>query len=635
MSTKPAADPTLTPSHPGTGMGTAPHIAVSYSSETMEVMGGPGSSTSTLLGRIMLGTTRLAGILAWIGVSTVGVWWVLHRFVAQPWWVRTYSPRTPIEADLMPADMFAAFIWVPLVMLILPLLAMWLRTKWVHAWRYPIRRFLRMRPPPPPISGFGTTPTDALTLSPGWGGGRGTVWYGTIQGILSPEGRVAQGDAGVLIIGPPRSGKTTGVIIPTVLGFDGPVVTASTKPDVLTAVGAYRQKQGRLWLFDPTGTTPTPPGVTTARWSPLVSVTDWDTARDVAAQMVKAEDRSQNTHSDAGDFFRGRATDLISVGLYQAHSDRTGFATVIDTLSWPQTTWAETAGLLEERIADGGSQGDYLASQAAKRLAGMAAREYSGTIGTASNTLAAYQRTTGLDTTTDPNFDPEAFVTSGDTLFIVADGAHMAEVAPIVVALVDTITRTRYRHHTTDPSARRLLLALDEIANLCPLPSITSMWSEAGGQGVTLLAAVQDMTQVKQRWGPDHGWLSLATQKYLLPGIADHDTLRSLSELQGEYEHHRTTQSRGRGWGATDSESDLYTWRPNIPIDTYTRIPVGTGRLIVGAIDQGLITLTPAYNHPLWAAHTGPPAIRQPAHNAMTAAPAGSFAAIAERSMRQ
>ncbi|MEZ5378228.1 MAG: type IV secretory system conjugative DNA transfer family protein [Acidimicrobiales bacterium] len=499
-----------------------------------------------------------------------------------------------------------------------------------------------MRPPPPPISRFGTTPTDALTLSPGWGDGRGTVWYGITQGFLSPEGRVAQGDAGVLVIGPPRSGKTSGVIIPTVLAFDGPAVTASTKPDVLTAVGAHRQQSGRLWLFDPTGTTPTIPGVTAARWSPLVSVTGWDSARDVASQMVKAEDRSHNTHSDAGDFFRGRATDLLAVALYQAHRDGTGFDAVLETLSWPQELWAETARTFEEAMADTGHIADLLASQAAKRLAGMAPREYSGTIGTASNTLAAYQRTSGLNTTTNPNFNPEQFATSGDTLFIVADGAHMAEVAPIVVALVDTITRTRYRLHTIDPGAPRLLLALDEIANLCPLPSITSMWSEAGGQGVTLLAAVQDMTQVTQRWGADHGWLSLATQKFLLPGIADHDTLHALSDLQGEYEHHRTTHTRGRGWGATDSESDTYTWRPNIPIDTYTRIPAGTGRLIVGATDHGLITLTPAHTHPLWANHIGPPqprtltqlANQQPAVVAGPA-PAGSFADTASRQGRR
>ena len=49
----------------------------------------------------------------------------------------------------------------------------------------------------------------------------------------------------VLVLGPPRSGKTSGLLIPNVLSAEGAVVTTSTKPDVLdaTRVGAIGDGQ--------------------------------------------------------------------------------------------------------------------------------------------------------------------------------------------------------------------------------------------------------------------------------------------------------------------------------------------------------------------------------------------------------
>lgn len=46
------------------------------------------------------------------------------------------------------------------------------------------------------------------------------------------------------MIGPSQSGKTTSVIIPTLLEYPGPVVSTSTKPDVLHATINAR-KNGR------------------------------------------------------------------------------------------------------------------------------------------------------------------------------------------------------------------------------------------------------------------------------------------------------------------------------------------------------------------------------------------------------
>jgi type IV secretory pathway TraG/TraD family ATPase VirD4 len=57
----------------------------------------------------------------------------------------------------------------------------------------------------------------------------GGVWLGSGH---DGEWRFARSERAVLLVGPPRSGKTSGVIVPAVLAHQGPVVVTSTKPDV-------------------------------------------------------------------------------------------------------------------------------------------------------------------------------------------------------------------------------------------------------------------------------------------------------------------------------------------------------------------------------------------------------------------
>src|SRR6185312_1340958 len=75
----------------------------------------------------------------------------------------------------------------------------------------------------------------------------------------------------VLVLGPPRSGKTISLAIPNVVAAPAAVLATSTKPDVMAATAAGRRELGRCWLLDPTGTTPRPEGVTPVRWSPVAS----------------------------------------------------------------------------------------------------------------------------------------------------------------------------------------------------------------------------------------------------------------------------------------------------------------------------------------------------------------------------
>ena len=99
------------------------------------------------------------------------------------------------------------------------------------------------------------------------------VGYGLYLGM----GRIgpvwAWPEQSVLVLGPPRSGKTTALVIPSVLAAPGPVVSTSTKPDVLSSTASARRGGGPCLVYDPTGTVEIPAGAERAHGLPLRSAT--------------------------------------------------------------------------------------------------------------------------------------------------------------------------------------------------------------------------------------------------------------------------------------------------------------------------------------------------------------------------
>jgi type IV secretory pathway TraG/TraD family ATPase VirD4 len=100
----------------------------------------------------------------------------------------------------------------------------------------------------------------------------------------------ADPEHGVLLLGPPRSGKTSGVVIPALLACPGACVSTSTKLDVLHATLPARQRSGEVWLFDPTGehAGTSVDGVRRLSWSPVAAAGTWDHALVMSRAMTLA-----------------------------------------------------------------------------------------------------------------------------------------------------------------------------------------------------------------------------------------------------------------------------------------------------------------------------------------------------------
>ena len=153
-------------------------------------------------------------------------------------------------------------------------------------------------------------------------------------------------------------------------------------------------------------------------------------------------------------------------------------------------------------------------------------------------------------------------------MYICSPGRRQRLFAPLVVGAIADVRDATYDLERAGVHRAPTLLALDEMANIAPIPDVAAMVSEGAGQGLLVLVCLQDLSQARQRWGPEaDGWFSLFGASVVLAGIADQSTLRMLNALGGDHEVATTTlsQSIGRRGRLRPSSSVRPSARPATP----------------------------------------------------------------------
>jgi len=222
-------------------------------------------------------------------------------------------------------------------------------------------------------------------------------------------------------------------------------------------------------------------------------------------------------------------------------------------------------------------------------------RERSGIWSTASGLFSGMRTEGARRASREAPLDIPAFLDGGHQLHIVSPSRHQNVTTPLVVGLIEEIVETTYQRHT---QGAQVLLALDEMANVAPLPRLASIVSEGGGQGVVTLACLQDLSQARTRWGAGaDGFLSLFPTTVVFPGIADRRTLELLATLGGDVHVSNVTDqrdARGRRQGMSS------TWREQ-PRTTESDIARGRPGFAIGLDENKTlrwISLTPAHADP-------------------------------------
>ena len=141
--------------------------------------------------------------------------------------------------------------------------------------------------------------------------------------IAKPPALIAvETDVQVCAIAAPRSGKTSGLVIPALLEHAGPAVTTSVRTDVERATRARRERMGETFVWDPFGER-------SDAWDPLQGCEVWAHALLVARWLGHAVQLGQTASAE---YFDEAAQELAAPLLHAAAL--TDDKTIIDVYRW-------------------------------------------------------------------------------------------------------------------------------------------------------------------------------------------------------------------------------------------------------------------------------------------------------------
>jgi len=402
---------------------------------------------------------------------------------------------------------------------------------------------------------------------------------------LSGRSQLLAGEAraSVIVLGPSQSGKTTGLAVPAILEWRGPVVATSVKADLARDTIAARSVDGPAWVYDPTSST----GLVTSSWSPLRACSTWQGARRTSAWLCAAA-RTGGGGGDE-DFWYASAGKLLAPYLLAAGIAGRDIAQVV--------RWVDAQE--EEEVAqllDSAGEADALGAAAASWQRDD--RILSSIFTTAETVLEAYADPSVQASATSSEIDPVRLLAGGaPTLYVCAPGHEQERLRPVFATLLQTVITAAY-----DTSLRRggpldppLLLVLDEAANIAPLRDLDAIASTAAGHGIQLVTVWQDLAQLRVRYGERASTVvNNHRAKVVLSGISDPATLEYASRLIGEDDvgDHSVTVDPAGGRSTTRTRRE----RRLAPDAELRRIRPGEGVLVYGHLPPVRIRLRPWFD---------------------------------------
>ncbi len=344
----------------------------------------------------------------------------------------------------------------------------------------------------------------------------------------------------MLVMAPPRTGKT-GLLARIVMHYPGPVVSTTTKHDVFELTSGIRSRVGPVHVFNPQRIGGVP---STFRWNPVAGCEDPATAIRRADGFASAVSMSG---TEDGSFWSSKASSYLRA-LFHAAALAGGDMRLV-------AQWAlGSAAPAEDSLARAG------AGQWALELAELRgeAQRTAQTIRMVISRALAFMTDPALAQSVLPagdssGFDVEEFLRHRGTLYMIAESEYDdSPVAPLFAAMAGEIHHVAAQLGQSSPGRRLdppLLLALDEIVQVCPVP-LPAWLADSGGKGIQLIPVAHGEAQLRTRWGKDGAQVVLDTcgVKVFLPGITDTATLKMASELCGQASFRESGHERGRDY---------------------------------------------------------------------------------------
>jgi type IV secretion system protein VirD4 len=431
-----------------------------------------------------------------------------------------------------------------------------------------------------------------------WAGGRelrlltvgepepGRVILGRTPGTL---GRLlaAEDCHSVLVFGPTGSWKTTGLVIPAVLEWSGPLLAISVKPDLLRATLAHRARLGQVVVIDPLGAA----GVQAARWTPLASCGTWAGAQQTALMLANAIEQTP-TEEQRPDhrFWKTMGTKFLAPVLFAAATKGLGMPEVLhwlDNREDPEITSILEASGVQPAI-------DAWASSQTRTD-----RAVDSLYATAEEVLHVYGDQRVAASTDGHDLDLDSFLEGDNTIYLYAPAHQQRLLRPLFETITQQVVAAAQEKAALAPDGMlspRLGLFLDEAGNCAALSDLDVLATTARGQGIQLVTVWHDKSQLEARYGPKASTiLNNHRAKLFLSGLADLSALELGAKLIGD--RALTERNRSMGSDGRHSMNESTSYRPLLPVEDLRRLRPGEGVLLYGHLRPTPIRLRPYY-HP-------------------------------------
>lgn len=390
----------------------------------------------------------------------------------------------------------------------------------------------------------------------------------------------------ILAFAPTRSGKGVGLVLPTLLSWEGSVLCYDIKGEnwALTAGWRKQYANNKVLKFDPAAT-----DGSCVKFNPLEEIrigTDQEVgdAQNIASMLVDPDGKG------LGDHWSKTSHALLTAAIlhccYEKENEEGRSANLADVgalLADPNKTTEETLNyLLEYHHKDNAPHP--LVAQEARAMLNKDERELSSVISTAVSYLTLYRDPIVANNTSRSEFKVADLMNDETpvSLYLVVRPSDADRLRPLIRLMITQIVRistekmefedgrsvAHYKH--------RLLLLIDEFASLKRLQIMEDALAFMAGYGLKAYLIVQDLQQIMSAYGKEEG---LVGNCHVRIAYAPNkiETAELLSKMSGQKTvvRKQTTVS-GKRFGymlGQVSESIQEVQRPLITADEAMRLP--------------------------------------------------------------
>jgi type IV secretion system protein VirD4 len=373
----------------------------------------------------------------------------------------------------------------------------------------------------------------------------------------------------ILMLAAPQEGKSQAAA-GQVIDAPGPVVATSIREDLIRATARLRAMVGRVHIWNP------------ERAGAYGSTFSWDLVSgcaDIAVAVLRRAGPMVEAVTakglDSEAFWNDQASMVLAALLHAA--------ALAGGDIWHVHAWAGGEDDTPLRILNAHPGASRAARDHLELYLSLSDKTRQGIATTLARVLKFLQLPACAQAVTTPDgsrgFDFSAFVTSRDTLYLVAADAATSPVTPLFAAIIAELAHAARQAGAASWAGRLdppLTAVLDEVANIAPVP-VAEWASWAAGSGLRLSLIAQSYAQLKKRWGADGAaviWQCCKTK--VIFGATSEDELCAMVERACGTVRVRTTE-RGEG-GVRRGHDEV----PLLPAAALRMLPAGRAVVIQG-----------------------------------------------------